>query len=252
MDVWMLQVGMDRPVRETGDGILIAGLTFSYGTVDSNVSSGSGDGGIATDGFGFGGTLTWVRDDDLYVDGQAQLMWFDSDLRSDVIDEDLVAGNDGFGYALGVEVGKRVPLKPAWTVTPQAQLIYSSVDFDSFTDPFGAEVGGEEGASMPVRLGLSLDQESGWKGEGGDGRRTHFYGIANLYYDLVADTEVTVGDAGLTSQGDQFWGSVGVGGTYSWADGRYAVYGEGLVSSSLANLGDSYANSATVGVRIAW
>ena len=48
---------------------------------------------------------------------------------------------------------------------------------------------------------------------------------------------MTVGDTGLTSEGDQFWGSLGVGGTYSWADGRYAVYGEGLVSSSLANLG---------------
>ena len=105
---------------------------------------------------------------------------------------------------------------------------------------------------MPLRLGVSLDQESAGEREGGDGRRTHFYGIANLYYDLIEDTGVTVGGTGLTSDGDQFWGSLGVGGTYSWADGKYAVYGEGLVSSSLANLGDSYANSATVGVRIAW
>ena len=123
MDVWKLQVGIDRPVRETGRRHRsIAGLTFSYGTVDTDVSSGSGDGGIATDGYGLGGTLTWLRDDDLYVDGQAQLMWYDSDLSSDEIDEDLASGNDGFGYALGVEVGKRMPLKPAWTVTPQAQL----------------------------------------------------------------------------------------------------------------------------------
>ena len=94
MDVWKLQVGMDRLVHETGDGILIAGLTFSYGTVDTDVSSDSGDGSIATDGYGFGGSLTWLRDDDLYVDGQAQLMWFDSDLRSDVIDLRYMVGID--------------------------------------------------------------------------------------------------------------------------------------------------------------
>ena len=34
LDVWKLQVGIDRPVREIDDGVLIAGLTFSYGTVD--------------------------------------------------------------------------------------------------------------------------------------------------------------------------------------------------------------------------
>ena len=30
------------------------------------------------------------------------------------------------------------------------------------------------------------------------------------------------------------------------------VYGEGLVSTSLSSFGDSYANAATAGFRIAW
>ena len=152
-----------------------------------------------------------------------------------------------------MEVGKRIPVRPGWTVTPQGQIFYSSVDFDSFTDPFGARVSGDEGASAPVRVGVSLDQESAWRGaERGDPRRTHFYGIANLYYDLIEDTDVTVGGTGLTSSGDRFWGSLGVGGSYSWNDGVYAVYGEGLVRTSLSSFGDSYANSASAGFRIAW
>jgi len=244
---------MDRPVRETDGGVIVASLSFGYGSVQTDVSADDGDGGIDTDGYGFGGSLTWFRDDALYVDGQAQIMWYDSDLTSDVVDEDLVSGNDGFGYALGVEVGKRIPVGPGWTVTPQGQIFYSSVDFDSFTDPFGARVSGDEGARAPVRVGVSLDQESAWRGaERGDPRRTHFYGIANLYYDLIEDTDVTVGGTGLTSSGDRVWGSLGVGGSYSWNDGVYAVYGEGLVRTSLSSFGDSYANSASAGFRIAW
>ena len=232
LDVWKLQVGIDRPVHETDDGVLIAGLTFSYGTVDADVSSDAGDGSIATDGYGFGGSLTWLRDDDLYVDGQAQLMWYDSDLPSDAVDEDLASGNDGFGYALGVEAGRRIPLKPAWTVTPQAQLIYSSVDFDSFTDPFGAERRrrrGREHAGPARRVA-----RPGERLEGRGRRRAADPPLRHRQPLLRPDR----GHRGhrrrhrADQQGDQVWGSLGVGGTYSWTDGSYAVYGEGLVAAA--------------------
>ena len=142
-------------------------LTFSYGTVDTDVSSDDGDGSIATDGYGLGGTLTWLRDDDLYVDGQAQLMWYDSDLASDEVDEDLASGNDGFGYALGVEVGKRIPLKPSLDghAAGAARLFLGRLR-QLHRSRSARDVGGDEGASMPVRLGVSLDQESGWKARG--------------------------------------------------------------------------------------
>ncbi|MBP7240455.1 autotransporter-associated beta strand repeat-containing protein [Amaricoccus sp.] len=251
MDVWKVQVGIDREVREVGNGLLVGGLSFSAGSVDTDVSSRDGHGRIETDGYGIGGSLTWLRDDDVYVDGQAQLMWYDSDLRSHELG-DLADGNDGFGYALGVEVGKRIAAKPGWTLTPQAQVYYSSVSFDSFRDPFGVRVADDDGATMPLRLGLAADREKAWQGKEGDARRSHVYGIANVYYDLIGDTEVVVAGTGLTTEADRAWGSLGVGGTYTWADGKYGVYGEGLVSTSLENFGDSYANSLSAGFRIAW
>ena len=43
MDIWQLQVGIDRPVRDTGDGVLIGGVTFNYGTVSTDVSGSFGE-----------------------------------------------------------------------------------------------------------------------------------------------------------------------------------------------------------------
>jgi len=252
MDVWKLQVGMDGQVHETDDAVLIGGLTFATGTVATDVTSDSGNGSIDTEGYGVGATLTWLRDDDLYVDGQAQAMWYDSDLSSDRSGA-VADGIDGFGYALGVEVGRRIAWKEDWTVTPQAQLVYSSVDFDSFSDPFDARVESDDGATMPLRIGVAVDEETAWKAEGkGDVRRRHLYGIANLYYDLIDGTGVSVGGVGFSTTGDRVWGALGLGGTYSWGDGAYAVYGEGLVRTSLEDFGDSYANTATLGFRMAW
>ena len=44
-----------------------------------------GKGSIDTDGYGFGGTLTWLGQNGFYVDGQTQLNWYDSDITSDTL-----------------------------------------------------------------------------------------------------------------------------------------------------------------------
>jgi len=46
------------------------------------------------------------------------------------------------------------------------------------------------------------------------------------------------------------WGGIGAGTSYSWADGKYMVYGQGSVNTGLNNFGDSYSLGATVGLRI--
>ncbi len=42
-------------------------------------------------------------------------------------------------------------------------MVYSAMDFDSFTDPFGANVSLGSGDSLKGRLGLALDKEEAWK-----------------------------------------------------------------------------------------
>jgi fibronectin-binding autotransporter adhesin len=47
-------------------------------------------------------------------------------------------------------------------------------------------------------------------------------------------------------------GRIGAGGTLSWADGRYAIYGEATARTSLEDFGDSYALGGSVGFRMTW
>jgi len=51
---------------------------------------------------GVGGTLTWYANNGFYLDGQAQVTWFDSDLSSSTAGLLLADGNDGVGYALSL------------------------------------------------------------------------------------------------------------------------------------------------------
>ncbi|TJX50269.1 MAG: autotransporter outer membrane beta-barrel domain-containing protein, partial [Mesorhizobium sp.] len=162
-DLWRLQAGLDGQLAQMASGVLTGGVTVHYGTGKSDISSAFGLGSIDSTGYGFGGTLTWYGNSGFYVDAQAELTWFDSDLSSATLGNRLVKGNNGFGYGLGIEAGQKIGLQGNWSLTPQAQLSYSSVDFDSFTDPYGAVVANGGSDSLIGRLGLSADYESRWK-----------------------------------------------------------------------------------------
>jgi outer membrane autotransporter protein len=252
INTWKLQSGLDGQLYENDAGKLIGGVTFHYGQASTDTFSIFGDGSIDTTGYGFGGTLTWYGDNGFYVDGQAQVTWYDSDLSSDALGLGLTDGNDGFGYALSVETGKRIDLNDAWTLTPQAQLVYSSVDFDRFTDPFGAVVSLDNADSLRGRLGLSLEHQSSWKDEEGKISRTSVYGIGNLYYEFLDGSTVDVSGTKFTSRDERLWGGIGVGGSYNWNDDKYSVYGEVSANTSLARFADSYSLNGTLGIRVKW
>jgi outer membrane autotransporter protein len=251
-NVFKLQAGVDGLLTETEKGRLIGGITAHYAHGKTETSSVYGDGEISTDGYGFGGTLTWYGENGFYLDGQGQVTWYTSGLNSVLASTNLTDGNDGFGYTLSLESGKRIVIDPAWSVTPQAQLVYSNVDFDAFTDVFGSRVSLDRGESLQGRLGLTLDHEDSWQNEKGMLNRTHVYGIANLYYEFLDGTQVNVGGVSFASRNDRVWGGTGIGGTYNWDDDKYSIYGEGLVTTSLNNFGDSYSVKGQLGFRMKW
>ncbi|RUX00603.1 autotransporter outer membrane beta-barrel domain-containing protein, partial [Mesorhizobium sp. M8A.F.Ca.ET.023.01.1.1] len=251
-DLWRVQAGLDGQLAQMASGVLIGGVTVHYGTVKSDISSAFGLGSIDTTGYGFGGTLTWYGNSGFYVDAQAELTWFDSDLSSATLGKRLVKGNNGFGYGLGIEAGQKIGLQGNWSLTPQAQLSYSSVDFDSFTDPYGAVVANGGSDSLIGRLGLSADYESRWKDKTGKTSRSHVYGIGNLYYDFLDGSDVDVSGTVFSSKSRQLSGGLGLGGSLSWADDRYSVNGEVLARTSLEDFGDSRSIGGTVGFKVKW
>ncbi|MDR6433239.1 autotransporter outer membrane beta-barrel domain-containing protein [Brucella pseudogrignonensis] len=251
-NVFKMQAGIDGMLTETENGKLIGGFMVHYAHGKTKTNSAHGDGDISTDGYGLGGTLTWYGENGFYLDGQGQVTWYRSDLHSTTANIGLTDNNHGFGYALSLEGGQRFAINEAWSLTPQAQLTYSNVDFDAFTDAFDADVSLDRGESLQGRLGLTVDHENSWQNANGMLDRTRVYGIANLYYEFLQGTRVTVAESSFTSRNDRVWGGLGLGGSYNWNDDKYSIYGEGLINTSLNNFGDSYAIKGNVGFKVKW
>ncbi|MBZ9849786.1 autotransporter outer membrane beta-barrel domain-containing protein [Mesorhizobium sp. CA14] len=249
---WKMQAGVDGLLGESAAGQLLGGATVHYGQASSDVSSAFGTGSIDATGYGPGGTLTWLGNSGFYVDAQAEATWYDSDLKSATLATTLADGNEGFGYGLSIEAGRKVALNNNWSLTPQAQLTYSSVDFDDFADPFGAVVSLGSGDTLVGRLGLSADYEDQWVDRAGQVSRAHVYSIANLHYDILDGSKVNVSGIDFVSENQALWGGLGAGGSLSWADDRYAIFGEAIARASLEDFGDSYAIGGKVGFSVKW
>lgn len=141
-------------------------------------------------------------------------------------------------------------LNHQWSITPQAQLSWNSIDFDDFTDAFEARVKKDDGDSLLGRVGVQFDRETQWQGADGKTQRIKNYIAGNLYYDFLDDgTKVDLAGVSLTHLDDQFWGGLGVGSSYNWSDDTYSLYGEVNARSSFNDFGDSYALSGTVGFK---
>lgn len=250
--MWKFEGGVDAPVIENQAGTLVVGPTFHYGVANSNVSSMFGNGAIDATGYGFGGTATWYGNNGSYVDARATVTWYDTDIRSSTLSTKLANGNRGSGVATSVEAGHQLALGGNWSITPQAQLAWSQVRFDAFTDQYGTNVSRDNGNSLVSRLGVSLDHEAKWTAGNGKTSRSHVYGITNLYYDFLHGTSARVADLSVVSKEQALWAGLGIGASLNWDDDRYTVYGELLARTSLQDFGDSNAIGAKLGVRYRW
>jgi fibronectin-binding autotransporter adhesin len=242
---WQLQAGLDGVLSQSEAGKLVAGVNAQFGIISADISSASGIGSVASNGYGLGATLTWYGNEGFYLDAQGKLTWFDSTLDSETLGTTIVSGNAGFGYALGIEAGQQIALGENWSVTPQAQLAYSAVDFDEFVS-YGSTVALKSGDSLLGRLGISVDHESAWQDAAGS---TRLYGIANLTYEFLEGTATSIGGDTLSSKADPLWGSLGLGGSINWAGDQLSLYGEANFGTSLNAPGDSYSLGITAGIR---
>lgn len=252
-DSYIMQAGVDGQFYENDNGRLIGGITGRYATGSSYIYAEHGDGRIKTQAWGLGGTLTWYGDNGFYFDGQLQATWYNSSLHSFTVGKGLAADKNGLGYSLSAEAGKQFNLDAYWSLTPQIQLEWSTVNFDPFDDAWGAAVAlHKKDTSLNARLGISADYQNIWHDDQGLNRKVNMYAITNLYQGFLDGSNILVAGSGFSQNRDNLWGGIGAGGTYSWANDKYALYGEGSINTSLQNFADSYTIKGNVGLLIRW
>lgn len=237
-------MGADQLLATTDKGErLVTGITATYGEARSRIRSVYGNGALMTHSYALGATLTWYGRKGVYIDGQAQVSYYNSNLDSNVLGA-LTHDNGGSGEAVSLEAGKRISIGGKLSLTPQFQMAYSNVRFDRFADAADAVVTADEGASLKTRWGVTLDRQNAWAGG-----RSHIYGLVNLSYEWLDGARVDVSGTPLVNADDRLWAELGIGGTINLGT-NLVLYGEALGKTAVKDLGDSYSLEGTVGIRM--
>lgn len=251
-----LNLGLDLPVYETDNGSrLVVGINGHMSRAWAEINSSQGDGDISANGHGIGATLTWFDRSGFYADAQARQTWFLSDISSDTITSasHQVENNDAAGYAFSLELGRIFDLDAHWSLTPQAQLVYSRINFDSFTDPQNSVIINEEDyTSLEGRLGLALNYENSYRDDSGTFRRNKLYLLGNVYHEFNGNSTISISGVNYESNLSDTWLSMGIGGSLNWDDDRFSLYGEVRALSSTQKFGEEYGLTGEIGVRIAF
>lgn len=221
-----IQVGVDMYANESWK----AGMYASVLDIDSNVkgtktgSDGKG-GNIDDNAFYVGGYATWFSDDGMYVDNVLQYGNHKSRLSA--------SGNNGSYTVKGntltasTEVGKSFRLgASAWSLEPQAQLIYQYSDFDNgrLDGVTQTKVKMDTADSFTARLGVRLVADY-------DTNHGKFqpYGRVNVWQGLGSKDKTQFSNAVATTtlESSQQYSSTEVAAGLSWSiDRNLQVYGE--------------------------
>jgi len=238
---WQLQAGIDGELASSGNGQWVLGVNGILGRSSTDVFSTVGNGSISIESYGIGLTATWFGDDGLYVDGQARFSWFSADLSSATLG--TLVNNDGSGTAFSLELGKRIDMGNGWVITPQAQIMTSSIDFDAFTGRNAELVSLSDGDTTTGRLGIYFETQGA--------QNQTFYALANIYSQFSGQSQVNVSGVAFTNRPDQWSGEIGLGGSIN-LDGATTLFGEATIATSLENFGDSNQFKGIAGVRVSF
>ena len=165
--------------------------------------------------------------------------WFSSDLSSATLGT-LVTNNDGNGRAFSLELGKRFDMG-GWAITPQAQIMASTVSFDSFLGPNGEAVSLIDGDNVTGRIGINFQKQVS--------DTFSFHALANVYSQFTSQSQVNVSGTSFINRPDQWSGEIGVGGSVK-IGGNTTLFGEATIATSLENFGESNQFSGIAGVKV--
>ena len=216
-----IHAGVDVPIGVRESGQWVAGIGFQAVDSTVDVESHNGDGRIDSSGEGLEASLTWLGEEGLYVDAQAQYLWINGDLTSKLLNVVLDENNKARAHALSLEVGKQYELNPGWNVTPFTQVVYRQTRFDGFRDLFGSDVSLSRARSLRAPTGVHFSHVNG-----NEGARTHLFGSAYLDYEFMDGNRVQVAGTDIVSRDERLWMGVSAGAARTWNKGRQALVAE--------------------------
>ena len=219
-----LRAGLDFEVGDAGRfGVSVHGLRgsaemASVGEVDLEAT-------------GLGVHATRMLADTLHVDAQAAVTRYDVDVESaDAEFGKLAESVNGSGFALGMEVGRRMALRDGVSVIPRAGFTWSTVDLDDFTEDgtgAAARVSVKDARSLKGRVGVGVE-----KTQGDDMQGSRVFGSLDLEQEFSDETETRVSgmSAGsrvtpLKAKAERSAFRLAVGGARVWGEGRYSLQG---------------------------
>ena len=218
-----LRVGTDFAVDGVGEGgVSLHGLRGSAEMAQV--------GKVDLSGYGLGLHATTAFADGFHVDTQAAMTWYEADLESaHAASGALKKGVNGRGYALGVEVGRRMALRAGVSVTPRAGFTWSKADLNDFAEDlrFGARVAVEDARSLKGRVGVGAEMT-----RGDDMQGSRLFGSLDVEQEFREETEARVSGASpgssvtpLKAKAERTAYRLAVGGARVWDEGRYALRG---------------------------
>lgn len=248
------QTGAEFELPVSLSGSLSAGVMATFGrssttvTVTSHGESGTGT--IDSTAYGIGGNLTWRGNAGFYADAVLQGTFYDTDIGSSEIGN-LASGVSATGTAASLEVGQAFAVGHGITITPEAQLVYTSVNFDSFADRDATVVSGGSADSLIGRAGVRVEHAGFVSNAATDATRFNAYILANIAYNFMSGTEVLIEDTLLAQEQAALAGEIGVGAAISFGRG-WNIYGEGSYATTSLSSGDDNLWSGNFGVRVQW
>ncbi|MBA8862854.1 outer membrane autotransporter protein [Ochrobactrum anthropi] len=162
-----VQIGADyskSDVFVAGDKLTI-GMFGEYANSSFDVRGRTADGSISSKGLG--GYATWQQKapterkpgTGAYVDAVVKQDWLDFGVSAKSVSGfDLQSGYKGKATTASIEAGYDFDLGNDVVLQPQAQLTWSKVKADSFTDSYGIAVHGQEAESLIGRAGVRLEK----------------------------------------------------------------------------------------------
>ncbi|USD20888.1 autotransporter outer membrane beta-barrel domain-containing protein [Microbulbifer variabilis] len=255
---YQFQFGIDFPLNLLIlDTTPIVSLALHYGDSRNTVESFFGDGNIDAKTYGVSSYLTWYGYQGLYLDTQFKLSWFDFDFDA----EDLRAlrnSSEGYGYGFSVEGGWSFKLYDYYSITPHAQLIYTSEEAEDFEDTYAVKVGDINNNGFLLRLGTTFEKRKSQRKSSRNMygslplERFGYYVTPGVTLNLNQETDLVVSGARLYQKPDFWYADLRMGASYEECGDHCSIYTELFFSSGLESIGDSFVGGLELGFRYKW